>query len=455
MPVTPVAVVPTIETSTVMANSGFVNEVTISGKAFINNLTTNDALAVVSFNAQGSVAYPSTNALAVVDSTLSQLTAASAAVQALTYTNPSVNIGAGLQTAYGLLNSLPVAGSVPGVLLISSGQQTAGGTDPLTLATYRPTWACAPGPTANTALLNQIAALSGGQYYYMPTPLQMATVLNQIRGQFPNWQTVVNQSKSVGTLGSWLQPVVLASGLAEAQFSVVWENANLTQTNSPNPGPNQVSVTLVQPPGITLPDVPTRSGGGYCVFNKLTPVPGTNAMPWYVQVMYPGTVNPLPMTIGVFARPKTSQALRLALRPAAPATASAPLQVIVALEGATEPIEITAATAEIMAPRMTLGSALRMYADAMLEVPCESGEPLARLLTLRRLLLPRGDILGHEQRMIPLAMTDHGQHTFTAAAAAIEGSLNCKVHVQGRMRHSGAAFEHTELLSLHVPGRRS
>jgi len=445
---TAVAVVPTIEASAVMQNSGFVTAVTIGGEAFINDLIPNDALAVVSFNAQGSVVYPGNNALVVVDQTLSQLTAANAAVQALTYTNTSVNICAGLQTAYGLLSS-PPANSVPGVLLISSGQQTAGGTDPLKLATYKPTWVCAPGPTANIALLNQIAALSNGKYYYMPTADDMQTILNQIRGQFPNWQTVVNQFKSVDPLGFWLQPVTLASGLAEAQFSVVWENASFTQTNSSNPGPNQVSVTLVQPPGITLPAAPTLSGGGYCVFNIANPASGPGQ--WYVQVMYPGTVNPLPMTIGVFARPKASQSPRLQLRPAAPPKAGTPVQVDATLEGASEPIEITAATAEIVAPRMALERVLRIYADAMKEVACEQDAPLPRLLALRQHLLPKGDILGHERRMVPLAMANTGRHTLTATAAATAGSLNCKVHVQGRVGRSGTAFEQTELLSLHIP----
>ena len=124
----------------------------------------------------------------------------------------------------------------------------------------------------------------------------------------------------------------------------------------------------------------------------------------------------------------------------------------VTLEGATEPVDITAATAEIVAPRMALNSTLRIYADKMKEVSCEQDEPVPRLLALRELLLSRGDILGHERRMMPLAMTDKGTHTFTAAAAAIEGSLNCKVHVKGRSRRSGIAFEQTELLSLHIPG---
>jgi hypothetical protein len=160
----------------------------------------------------------------------------------------------------------------------------------------------------------------------------------------------------------------------------------------------------------------------------------------------------LPMTIGVFARPTSLQSSRLQLRPASAPKAGAPVQMIVTSEGATEPIEITAATAEIVAPRMALDGILRIYADALKEVKCEPGthEPLLRLQALRRLLLPKGDILGHERRTIPLTVRDKGPHTFMATAAAIEGGLNCKVHIQGRFGRSGAALEQTELLSLHV-----
>lgn len=406
-----VAVVPTIETSAVMQNSGFVAATKIGAEAFIQDLIAGDALAVGSFGVQGSVAYPSTSTLVVVDATLSQLTAAAAAVQALTFTDPSVNIGAGLQTAYGLFSTAP-AGSLPGVLLISSGQQSAGGTDPLKLATYQPTWVCALGPSANQILLDQIARLSHGIYHYVPTVADMQLILNEIRGQLPGWQTVINQSKSVDPLGFWLQPVTLASGLAQAQFSIVWENANFTYTAAANPGPNQVSVTLVKPPGITVTMVPTALGGGYCVFNIQNPASGPG--PWYVQVMYPGS-TPLPMTAAVFALP-SSHAPALVLRPPAAPQPGAPIHLHATLEHGGEPVEIETATAEIVTP------------------------------------VPDGDVPRHQRRGIAIAPSEKGELSFTAVDVATEGSLNCKVHVRGRLARSGAAFELTKLLSIYVPG---
>lgn len=441
---TAVAVVPTIETSSIMESSGFAGAATIGAAAFINDLVPNDALAVASFGALGLIDYPSNNALAVVDSTLSQLAAASAAVQALTFNDPLVNLGSGLQSAYGLLSGAP-AGSQPGALLISSGQQSGGGTDPLTLARYVPTWVCAPGPTANLALLNQIAVISRGFYYYMPTAADMQTILNQIRGGLPGWSTVVNVAKPVSPLGFWLQPVSLPGGLAEAQFSIVWDNASLTQTNSPNPGPNQVSITLVAPPGITRPTTPTLSGGGYCVFDLTT---GITPGQWYVQVMYPGTTAPLPMTIGVFSRTSTTSAApALTLGATGAPTAGAPVEIEARLDGGAGVVEIQAASAEIAAPRASIRQMARIYADRLAEVG--GGDLPQRLLTLRRVLLSGGDILAPARRALPLAFDKAGRAQVALTPAAIAGGLNGKVHVRGVV--DGQPFERTELISLHVP----
>ena len=439
-----VAVVPTIETSSIMQSSGFAGAATIGASAFINDLVPNDALAVESFGALGLVAYPSNNALAVVDSTLSQLAAASAAVQALTFNDPLVNIGSGLQGAYGLLGGAP-AGSQPAALLISSGQQSGGGTDPLTLASYVPTWVCAPGPTANLTLLNQIALISRGAYYYMPTPADLQTILNQIRGGLPGWSTVVNAAKPVSPQGFWLQPVSLPSGLAEAQFSIVWENASLTQTNSANPGPNQVSVTLVAPPGITLPTTPTACDGGYCVFDLTS---GLRPGQWYVQVMYPGTTAPLPMTIGVFTRTTTTSAapvLTLAARGGP--VAGAPVEIEARLDGGDAAVEIHAAQLEIAAPRASIRQMARIYADRLEEVG--GGKGPHGLLALRQALLAQGDILAPARSAQPLAFDKDGRARCVLTPAAVAGGLNAKVHVRGAA--DGEPFERTELISLHVP----
>jgi hypothetical protein len=154
------------------------------------------------------------------------------------------------------------------------------------------------------------------------------------------------------------------------------------------------------------------------------------------------------MTIGVFTRPTVHQPLRLFLKPAAPPKAGKPIQIHAMLEGAPGPVAITGATAEIVTPRMALNSIRRIHADALAAM---KGDDAERLLALRRLLLPKGDLLGHQQRMMPLAIANAGRSTFTATNAAVEGSLNCKVHVQGLLGTAATPFELTELLSLHVP----
>lgn len=408
-------------------------------------------MAVAAFDAAGTLVYPSTNSLAVVDATLSQLTAADAAVDALGFTGATINIGAGLQTAYGPFATAP-AGAIPSALLVSTGQQSPGGVDPLTLAAYTPTSVCAPGPTANLTLLNQIATVSRGAYYYMPGPSDMQTVLNQIRGQRPGWTTVVNQAKPVSPMGFWLQPATLASGLAEAQISVVWENAALTYTASPNPGPNQISITLVAPPGITLPTQPSLVGGGYCLWNLPAPV---RAGQWYVQIMYAGAVA-LPVTIGVFAAP-TTPAPSLALGAIQPAVAGEPVQIGAAFDGVPDGFQIDAAVADIVFPRTALATLMKAHAEAFPAAPPfvlgdprhPSGEAIAALHRVRDALLPRGDIFAHVQTQTPVVFDRQHRAVFHTNGAAVAGGLFCRLWVKGRV--GDEAFERTELLSLHVP----
>jgi hypothetical protein len=405
---TAVAVATALETSALMQSSGFVDAVTIGAPAFIGDLLVGDAVAVTSFGGQGVVNYPGDGGMAVIDQTLSQQTAAAAAVRALTFTSATVDIGAGLQTAYGVFGSAP-AGSTPGVLLISSGQQSSGGTDPLKLASYQPTSVCAPGPTANAALLAQIATLSRGQYYYAPTPSYMQTVLNQVRAQQPGWTMALNKANTVAPLSFWLQPVTLPANLAQAQFSVVWENAALTFTTSPNPTPNQVSVTLVQPPGITVTPAPSAVGGGYCAFDLTTPVGGQ----WYVQVMYGGSAA-LPMTIGVFQRPAANAMLELLIEPTETPVAGRPLTLRLALAGAEGPVQVVAAVVEIVSPRHA------------------------------------GDVAAHEWRAYPLCFDDGLLATIATPAAMAPGSVSVKAHVRGV--GPAGPFETTRLISVHVSG---
>lgn len=404
---TAVAVATALETSALMQSSGFVDAVTIGATAFLGDLLVGDALAVTDFGAQGRVDYPAAGGLVVVDQTLSQLTAATAAVQALTFTSPTIDIGAGLQCAYGVFTAAP-AGALPGVLLISSGQQSVGGTDPLKLASYQPTSVCAPGPSANATLLAQIAALSRGQYYYAPTAGDMQTILNQVRATRPGWSMALNQASTVSPLGFWLPPVTLAAGLAQAQFSVVWENAAISFTNSPNPGPGQVSVTLVQPPGITLVRAPSALGAGYCVFDLPAPIA---AGQWYVQVMYGGAA-PLPMTVGVFVRPGAQGLPTLSIETQTLPQAGRALGFQLTLHDELGPVQVTSAVVEIVSPR------------------------------------PDGPA-PHQRRAFPLIFADGATAVVAAAERAAPGSHTLKAHVRGIS--AAGPFEVSRLTSVHVP----
>jgi hypothetical protein len=320
-------------------------------------------------------------------------------------------------------------------VLLSLGNST-GGPDPLTLASYSPTWTCAPGPTANATLLTQLATLSGGAYFYAPTPNDMGTILNQVRARRPGWSMVLNQAKTVQPLGFWLQPVTVASGVASAQFSIVWENPALTWTGSSNPGPNQVSVTLVQPPGLTRLEPPTVSAGGYCVFDVASPRPGA----WYVQVMYPGAAA-LPMTAGVFCLTGPGPAPRLRL---AANRADGALTVQAALDGVGG-IEVHGAVCSLVTARASLAQLAGRYRHAL----PPAAEPVEAFVALRNASLPVRDMFEHARTLHPLRFDRQGEASLRVPEPPAGTSLTVKVDLGGTHSESAVPFQLSELISLH------
>ncbi len=428
-----VAAIPAIETSLAMKTAGFDGSVSLAAQAFVSDLATGDSLAVATVGAQAQIVYPPSGALVAVDGTLSQLTAANQVIAGLAYADTEVQLGTCLPTLYALLAGAP-AGTPTGVVLFSLGNST-GGPDPLTLSSYSPTWTCAPGPTANGTLLTQLANLSGGAYFYAPTPNDMGTVLNQVRARRASWSMVLNQAKTVQPLGFWLQPVTVASGVASAQFSIVWENAAVAWNGSSNPGPNQVSVTLVQPPGLVRTVPPTLSGGGFCVFDVTTPSPGT----WYVQVMYPGSAA-LPMTAGVFclAGSRTMPQLRFAAD-----RADGALVLRASLEGI-DAVEVQSSVASLATARASLAQLARRYRH---DLP--SGEPLEAFAALRNACLPVRDLFEHARTRHLLRFDRRGEASLTVPEPPAGTSLTVKADVSGT--HSGSApFQLSELVSLYI-----
>jgi hypothetical protein len=393
-----------------MQSAGFAAAASIAAQAFVAELLPGDAIGVTSITATGNAVYPPGGGLATVDGTLSQIAAANAAIRQLSFTSADVSLGAGLQTAYGLLPGS--AGVSAAALLIGTGNSTLG-PDPLHLSSYAPTWACAPGPGANAAVLNQIAAISGGAYFYMPGPGDMGTVLNQIRGRRPGWATVLNQSTTVAPLYFWLQPVTLAGGLSQAQFSMIWEDATRSWTGSSNPAADQVSVTLVNPIGIVLQLTPAVQGGGFVVFDVAAPMPGQ----WYLQVMYPGSAMALPMTAGVFCLPGSAALPSLRLCAAAP-VAGKRLSIRAEVDGAGE---IVTAVAEVVVPRAV--------AQPSGEVP---------------------GAVGHVRKIVPIAC-NAGPIEVVLDEGAASGSYNCKLHARIGSSDFPDGIELTEFVSLHAP----
>lgn len=450
-----VSVVPVIDTSTNMASSGVsTSDIQIAVTAFLGSVLAGDAIGVVNFDTAGNVAYGPNNQVAIVDSNLDQVTPANNAVNALTFTGTCTDIGGGLQTAYGMFTTSG-APSLQGAVLLTPGIQSCG-TDPLTLSSYVPTYACAVGASADQTLVQQIATLSNGQFYAMATDPSITSVLATIRGAQTGTTTVVNAYQEIATQDFWLQPATIASGSSEAQFVVVWENTAFTYTSSSNPGPSEVSITIVQPPGITLTAPPTTQGAGFVVFDVTSPASGPGS--WYVQIMYPGTVASLLAATAVFELSSTSTtALPLALEAPRTVQAGQPVHITAGVTDGDEPVRGLRTTAEIVAPRMGVDRVLSIHRDQLATVtpPPEwlaagVSEERARLQALRESLLPEVDILGHRTYRMPLVAEDDGRYGLTIADTRERGGYLVKVHVQGYAERSATPFERTSLVSFFV-----
>lgn len=418
-----VSVVPVIDTSSNMASSGVsTSDIQIAVNAFLGSTLVGDAIGVVNFDSASTLAYGPNNQVAIVDSTFSQVTAANQAVNALSFTGTCADIGGGLQRAYALLAAAG-APAPKGAVLLTPGIQSCG-TDPLTLSSYAPTYACAVGANANQTLVHQIATLSNGQFYAMPTNPSITAVLAQIRSAQTGTTTIVNANQQIATLGFWLKPVTIASGTRQAQFVVVWENTAFTYTSSSNPGASEVSITIVKPPGITSTMAPSTQGAGFVVFDVVNPANGQ----WYVQIMYPGTIAPLPVAITVFDTPSNLRKdLRLALEAPRTVQAGQPAYITAGVTDGEEPVRGLRMTAEIVAPRMG-----------------------ADLQALRESLLPEVDILKHRTYGMPLVPQDDERHGLTIVDTRESGGYLVKVHVQGYSERSETPFERTSIVSFFV-----
>jgi len=322
--------------------------------------------------------------------------------------------------------------------------------------TTPPVYSCAMGSHSDQNLMRQIAATTHAVYYYMPYPINMMQIYNEIRAIQPRTQAVQNGMAVMTTSQQWLLlPATITSTSELQQVGVVWSDASYVYTNNSSPTGNQLYIVLYQPNGQISPATPTRQGPGYVIFDVPNPQSGT----WNVYVQYAGTVNALSVTVGVFEfTPAGAPEIRLAVDTPSLLAAGSPLNVKARLlHEDDEPATIHTITAEVVAPVLSIKNALAKYRDEigglrpmLFEPSHEEDTPQRRLSLLHRLHLPIHDILPHRTTAAPMVAADDGSHQLIVPETHQAGSYNVMVRATGYSQKSKTPVQRTKLVSILV-----
>lgn len=266
-----VSVVPIIDISESMSQYGHVEQALIDTQAFLRLLKAGDKLAVVACDHKARTVFTGNGGLATVDPLLNITASAATAVAGLAFDGLSSAIGLGLQHSRSFfLDSSRLSRAC---VLLSDGQHNDG-PSPLEVLPIYPVMACALGPQADQHLLQQIAQRTGGRYFYAPRAVDLMKVYNQIRATSANAALLTNQLNDIAQHGYQLIPLVIGQRPGAAQLSLVWSSREVSYTSG-SPRGNQLSVTLVDPSGVTSPLAPSIIGAGFVIFNLPHPERGS------------------------------------------------------------------------------------------------------------------------------------------------------------------------------------
>jgi hypothetical protein len=442
-----------VDTSASMTQYGYVAVTKIDSKAFISYALPNDAIGVVNYDYSAANAYPPNGGMATVDASLTQPIAAAQVVQNLNFNGSATAIGLGIQTAYSALggSGLP---SPRAAVLLSDGYQNHG-VDPLSLPTTYPIYTCAMGPNSDQNLLQQIATRTGGVFYYMPYPVNMMQIYNQIRARQPAIQNVVNY---LGGLNSQqttqLLPAVIGTNQTQQQIGVVWSDSTYVYSGQPNPSGNNLYIALYDPTGTKVTTGPAIVGTGFVVFNLPTPMAGT----WNVYSQYPGSSSALYLTTGVFEFPSNAAAaIRLDVDAPVTQKAGQPLAVNAQVFDGDEPVKVDSMQVEVVSPKLSVKNALAKYSGELKALSLSAAdadgypdEARARLALFARLQGPGVDVVSHRQVEAPMMKAKDGRHGFVVTDTAQAGGYNAIVKVTGFSPKSKTAFQRTRLVSVPV-----
>jgi hypothetical protein len=437
---TPAKIVPIIDISGSMQTSSYITPAKSDADTFVNMFQPQDKFAVLAFNQVVARVYPLTANL-TTNSNPNILSEASAAIQRL-QASGSTNIGDAIKAANGLLQS---ESNPRGEVLLSDGMWNVG-PDPLTvLPTGIPIYTIALGNNGQLDTLREIARRTGGQYFFAPDPIGLASIYYDILEKGKVGQIVTNALQTVTPTQPMRNVVKLPAGLTSASIAVNWATPGFAWTTNYPPAAGQITTRVLDPDFNPYNLPPVYRYYGFVVFTIANPKPGN----WFFDTYFGGgaTCN---VTIGALEPTNDTQ-----VRLVAPATSARAGDRVVIHGRAFHEEQLLAGvqvTASVDRPSITEADAMRTHAEALRGVQLQEEASdsqhadLRRLTALRAQLLPNVDILPRHRVPAAVAQSASGEFEITVLTD-LPGDYMVRVETVGN-HPNGGEFMRTNLICI-------
>lgn len=283
----PVSVSVLIDRSSSMATSGYVDVTRTTSKLFVDLLQPDDHVGVVSFSDDATDVYSDGGLVDLIDDP-SVNTAARTAIEGIPF-NGCTYMGQGLEVARDQLAGAP---GNRAIVLMSDGYDNKGchsmdATRPwaVDVAAGLPAgidvYTCAMGPASDQTTLEQIASLTGGQYYFMPTIDDLYEIYNYIRGNVSGDGVIVN---TTSTASRSSVPAYVDCAAEQVVFACQWHAQGLHWVGQAPRKTSEIHICLKTPDGKVVPSnaswVNRCTGENYVIFTVDSPRPGR----WQIAV---------------------------------------------------------------------------------------------------------------------------------------------------------------------------
>lgn len=265
--ITPVATVQVVDKSSSMIGFGYVDASRANAARLMDLMSLNDSTGIISFSTAAATELPLTG----INSAANYATARAAA-NGISF-GGTTSIGAGLQLGFSLL---PPSGIPRSLVLLSDGfQNTAPMADTVLAGAPAnvPVHTVALGMASDQALLQHIAAVTGGTYHFSPDELGLFDIYNVTHSATADADMVLLDTVALpaeaaagAAARSFTRRVVIDCDADYAEVSVAMHEAHSRM---------EASLQCLSIPDVDLGRIERRSASGYQVMRWKRPQPGT------------------------------------------------------------------------------------------------------------------------------------------------------------------------------------